>query len=138
MAILYGLLCALASGLRLVASAGHTRARKRYERLQTSFEDHENEAKAHEVAVGRPVDYGAQLRLLKAYDAKEAARLTWVRAAQRLEGRKAREQWLKDLSGKKLPYTFGLLDMALVVQALERLGLAPTLESLQTLVQSLS
>lgn len=124
MAFLYGLLRATAAALRLVAAAQHARARQRYEKLHRRFEDVEADCKAHEVRVGRPADYNAQLRLLKAFEAGEKARLKWVRAANRLERRKGRERWLKDVRGKKLPYTFGLVDMALVLHALDHL--APT------------
>lgn len=134
MAILYGLLRALASAMRLVASAGHARAKARYETLDTAFRAKEDECKAHEVAVGRPADYASQLRLLKAFEAKEKARQRWVRSAHKLEARERRVEWLKAMYGRKLPYTFGLLDMALVLHAIDRYGLGLSLDSLMTLV----
>lgn len=136
MAILYGLLRALVSMTCLVASAGHTRARKRYERLDAAFQERENECKAHEVAVGRPADYAAQLRLLKAFEEKERARKSWVRAARVLETRRRRADWLKSLSGRKVPYTFGLVDMALVLHMIDRLGLGVSVDDLVAYVQS--
>lgn len=123
MAFLYGLLRAVAAALRLVASARHGRVKARYEAAQRAFDEEENGCKAHEVAVGRPVDYAAQLRLLQAYQAKEKVRAKWIRAANRLEARKRRELWLKELSGKKIPYTFGLVDMAFVLHTMDRLGM---------------
>lgn len=134
MAILYGLLRALAWVMRLVASAGHARAKSRYERLERVFQEKENECKAHEVDVGRPADYASQLRLLKAYEAKEAARTRWVRAARKLEARQQRAEWLANLSGRKLPYAIGLVDMALVVFALEYFGNGLRVDELVTLV----
>lgn len=122
MAFLYGLLRAAAAAMRLVASRSHARAKKRYELTERKFSQVEGDCKAHEVRVGSPAGYNAQLRLLKAYETKERARGKWMRAANRLERRKRRELWLKELSGKKLPYTFGLVDMALVMHALDRFG----------------
>ena len=123
MAFLYGLLRAAAAAMRLVAAFRHTRAKNKYERLEQAFRTHEDDCKAHEVQFGRPVDYAAQLQLLKAFEAKEQARKKWVRAARRLDVRLRRESWLKELSGKKLPYTFGLVDMALVIHTLDKAGL---------------
>ena len=120
MAFLYGLLRAAAAAMRLVASHSHARAKKRYELKELKFSQVESDCKAHEVRVGSPAGYNAQLRLLKAYENKERARGKWLRAANRLERRKRREQWLKELSGKKLPYTFGLVDMALILHGLDR------------------
>jgi hypothetical protein len=96
--------------MRLTASVRQARAKDRYERAQNAFQKIETECKAHEVRVGRVVDFGDQLRLLKAYETSEQARGRWFRAARRLEARKAREAWLKQLNGRKLPYTFGLVD----------------------------
>jgi hypothetical protein len=122
MAFLYGLLRALAAAMRAVAALRHKRAKRSYERSEQAFQSLETECKAHEVRVGRPTDFGAQLRLLKAYEAKERDRARWVRAAHRLEARTGRERWLKDLSGRKLPYSFGLVDMAGVLYLADRLS----------------
>jgi len=123
MAFLYGLIRTLAALLRRSATLTHQRAKRGYEQLQTSFDELEHECKAHEVRFGRPVDYGAQLRLLKAYDVKEKARLKWVKAAHRMNARQTWENRIRAFSGKKLPYTFGLIDMAAVIQALDYLRL---------------
>lgn len=120
MAFVYGLLRALATGLRLLASARQARLKKRYERTETVFQELETDCKLSEVELGRPANFGAQLRLLKAYDAKEKARSRWMRAALRLENSKVREAWLKELRGRKIPYTLGLVDMATVVYVLDR------------------
>lgn len=135
MAFLYGLLRAAAAAMRLVASRLHARAKKRYENMERKFSLIEDDCKAYEVRVGSPARYNAQLRLLKAYETKERARTKWMRAANRLERRQRREQWLKELSGKKLPYSFGLVDMALVMHALDRLS-GFTVFELATLFES--
>jgi hypothetical protein len=123
MAFLYGLLRGWVGFLRRLAVWKHSRAKRSYERLENAFEELERDCKTHEVRMGRPVDYGAQLRLLKAFEAKEQARLAWVRSANKMNSRQAWDQRVRRFSGKKLPYTFGLLDMAALMQALDYLPL---------------
>ena len=122
MAFLYGLLRALATTLRKVAALRHTRAKDRYEDAEQTFRIIEADCKAYEVQVGRTNAFGSQLKLLKAYEAKETLRARWIRAAQKLEARNRQADWLKSLSGRKLPYTFGLVDMATVLYILDRFG----------------
>jgi hypothetical protein len=122
MAFLYGLLRALATGLRMLASGRQAHYKKRYERAENDFQGLEAECKAHEVEIGRPVNFSAQFRLMKAFEAKEKAREQWMRAARRLANFTVREDWLKDLRGRKIPYTLGLFDMASVMYAFDRFG----------------
>jgi hypothetical protein len=122
MVFLYGMLRSLISALRQMAAWKHARSQRIYERLQKAFSEAERDCKAHEVRVGRPVDYKSQLRLLKSYEASEAARGKWMRAAQKLGAWKAREAKVRAFSGKKLPYSFGLVDMALLLNVLDYLG----------------
>ncbi len=122
MAFLYGLLRALATTLRKVAALRHTRAKDRYELAEQTFQNLEADCKAHEVQVGRPTAFGSQLQLLKAYETKEKQRTRWIKSAQKLEARSRQADWLKSLSGRKLPYTFGLVDMATVLYVLDRVG----------------
>ncbi len=138
MAILYAMLRALVASMRLLASAAHSRARKHYERLESVFQQHETDCKAHEVDVGRPVDYASQLRLLKAFEAKEQSRKRWVRASTRLDRARQREEWVESLRGRKIPYTFGLIDMALVLNAIDRLGYGLTVEDLVAMVWTMN
>lgn len=108
--------------LRWIASARHSSTQRRYEQLQGEFERAEIDCKSTEVAVGRPMDYAAQLRLLKLFEAAEAARLTWVHRANKLNTWKLWEERIVAFRGRKLPYSFGLIDMALIMQAVDRLG----------------
>lgn len=119
MAFLYGFIRTLAALMRRAATLHHRRAQRWYEQLQASFDELERDCKTHEVRMGRPVEYGSQLRLLKAYEAKEKARLRWVKAAHKMNSRQRWEDRIRAFSGKKLPYTFGLVDMAAVMQALD-------------------
>jgi hypothetical protein len=119
MAFLYGLLRGWVGLLRRLAAWRHSRAKRLYERLEHAFAEVERDCKTHEVRMGRPVDYAAQLRLLKAFETKEHARLAWVKAANRMNSRQAWDQRVRRFSGKKLPYTFGLLDMAALMQAVD-------------------
>lgn len=119
MAFLYGLIRTLAALLRRAATVKHLRAQRTYEQFQGAFDELERECKAHEVRLGRPVDYAAQLRLLKAFEVKEKARLKWVTAAHKMNARQAWENRIRAFHGKKLPYTFGVIDMAAVFHVVD-------------------
>ena len=133
--LLYGILRGISALLRRVAEWKHTSAQNAYERVETLFRDLELSCKADEVALGRPLDYAQQLRLLKAYERREAARERWVRAAERMNRRKHVEGRVQSFSEMRLPYTFGLIDMAFILRVLDHLGLLPRIE--QPLLESL-
>lgn len=119
---LYGLARGLASTLRFWASYRHDRAKRRYEQLKQRFDRAERDCKAGEVSVGRPMDYAAQLQLLKLFEAVEAARLLWVRRANTLNARTRIGERIAAFQGRKLPYSLGLIDMALVMRVLDYFG----------------
>ena len=119
MALLYGLLCSWAVVLRNFAARKHSRLKKIYDQADSAFRETEQECKNHEVAVGRPADYHSQMKLLRQFDDKEQARTRWIAAQRVLQRRSRRSRKLRKLKGKRLPYTFGLLDMALVLKLLD-------------------
>jgi hypothetical protein len=123
MVLVYGLLRALATALRAVAAARHARAKRRYEQLADSFHELETSCKAHEVSVGRPADYASQLRLLQLFERTERARQRWVARVAALQKRVRYERAVRRFSGRKLPYTFGVIDMALLMKLAEVFGL---------------
>ena len=87
MAILYGTMISIARLWRWMAQLRYARLQRIYALLEDAFRVVESESKMDEVAMGRPADYAAQLKLLKSFEAKEAARLRWVRVAQKLKRR---------------------------------------------------
>lgn len=123
MMLIYGALRGIASMLRVLAERRHNKTKAAYESAEETFSSIENNCKAEEVAIGRPLDYPGQLRLLKAFESKEIARKQWVKTAEKLNRRKMVEDKIRAFSGLKLPYTFGLVDMALVLRFVEELGL---------------
>lgn len=138
MALLYALICSWAVVLRKFAARKHTRLKRAYDQIDTAFRTLEQECKSHEVAIGSPADYHSQMKLLRLFDHKEKARERWIAAGNKLKKRKRRERKLRKFSGRKLPYTFGLLDMALLfklIDAGQRLG-GWNLSSLIETVQS--
>ena len=122
MLFVFSLIRGSAAVLRKLAAARHERAQRFYETRQTEFDRAEQDCKAGEVRVGRPMDYPAQLRLLKLYEAAEQARQRWMRRAQSLNSRRQWEERVLAFRGRKLPYTFGLIDMALVMQVVDQFG----------------
>ena len=135
MMLLYGLLCSISAFVRRLAEWKHARLRKAYESAETIFRDLENVCKADEVALGRPVDYAGQLRLLKAYEKRELAKTRWVKAAEALNSRKSVDRQVKSFRSMRMPYTFGLIDMAFLMRVLDQLGLLPRID--QPLFESL-
>lgn len=135
MMLLYGILRGISAFIRRLAEWKHARMQKAYETAEVSFRELECSCKADEVALGRPLDYAQQLRLLKAYERREIARDKWVCAAERMASRKTVEGKVRSFSSMRLPYTFGLLDMAFIMRMLDHLGLLPRIE--QPLLETL-
>ena len=122
MAILYGLISSMLSMLRKMTQWRHDRLQRRYEQLDGEFNKLERNCKAEEVRLGRAVDYRSQLELLKGYDAKEEARRLWVYMAGKLSSRKRWESRLREFSGRKLPYSLGMIDTMLAMRLFDELG----------------
>ena len=70
MALLYGMICSWVVVLRKFAAWKHDRLKKNYAAAADSFKVTETDCKNDEVAMGRPADYGVQLRLMKQFDDK--------------------------------------------------------------------
>ena len=119
MAILFAMLCGWVVVLRKFASRKHDRLKNKYETVNESFQLVERDCKNDEVAVGRPGSYSAELRLMKLYESVEQAKQNWIAASQKLVKRQKMEERLKGLRGRKIPYTFGLLDMAVVIKGID-------------------
>ena len=125
MMLLYAILRGISALIRRVAEWNHTRTQTAYELAENVFREMETVCKADEVAMGRPLDYSQQLKLLKAYERREIARERWVSAARRMNARKSVEGKVRSFSSMRLPYSFGLLDMAFIMRILDQLGLWP-------------
>lgn len=132
--LLYGLVRCIAVTLRWNAQRAHDKAQSAYEKMQVLFNKLETDCKAEEVSLGRPMAYTGQIRLLKAFENAEASRLRWVKSAARLTRRKKIEDKLNGFESAKLPYTFGLLDMAGALRAVDYFGVTPELSNIVTTV----
>lgn len=126
--LLYGLLRGISALLRRFVEWKHDRAQWAYEVAETAFRDLEGSCKADEVSLGRPIDYAAQLKLLKAYERRELAKQRWVHAAERLNRSRTADDNVRSFSQMRLPYTFGLLDMAFIMRVLDHFGVLPNIE----------
>ena len=118
-ALIYTAMCSWIVVLRKLASWKHNRLKARYEKTNEAFRKLERECKNDEVAVGRPAAYSAQLKLMKLYEALESAKKRWRVAKTKLNKRQKLEGKLKALRGRKIPYSFGLLDMAIVMKVVD-------------------
>ena len=119
MALLYGMFCGWIVVLRRLAARKHNRLKKNYETADQAFRHVERECKDEEVVVGRPAAYSAQLKLMKLYEGLDRAKTRWIAAKQKLQKRQRTEARIKSLKGRKIPYTFGLLDMAVVLKGID-------------------
>lgn len=119
MALIYAMLTSWIVVLRKLASWKHNRLKARYELANNSFDKLERNCKNDEVAVGRPAAYKAQLKLMKLYETLESAKQRWLASRKKLDKRKKLEEKLKALRGRKIPYSFGLLDMAILMKAID-------------------
>lgn len=119
MALIYGLMRSLAVALFKYAAWQHNRIKRQFEKLDADFRLLETDCKAEEVRLGRPVDFASQLKLLKQFEKREAARQTWIRSSKKMQKRKKLASKVRSFSGRKLPYTFGLIDMALLMRLIE-------------------
>jgi hypothetical protein len=119
MALLYGMFCGWIVVLRKLALRKHNRLKKNYETAEKAFRHVERDCKNDEVAVGRPGAYSAQLKLMKRYEAVDFAKTRWIAAKRKLGKRERIEGKVKSLKGRKIPYTFGLLDMAVIVKGVD-------------------
>jgi hypothetical protein len=135
MMLLYGVIRGISALLRRYVEWMHKRAQNAYELAETAFGELEASCKAEEVALGRPIDYASQLKLLKAYERREAAKQRWVNAAARSGRSKSAEDRLRSFSQMRLPYTFGLIDMAFLMRVLDHFGVLPQFE--QPLIKAL-
>jgi len=122
MALVYALVRTIAVFLRKRAEYAHSRVKKAYEATQEKFSELEHRCKADEVSVGRPVSYPVQIELLKSYESNERARQRWLAADKKLKRRRWIEKRISDFSGRKIPYTFGVIDMALIIKVLDFVG----------------
>lgn len=128
MMLLYGVIRSMSAILRRYVEWMQARAQRSYELAETAFHELESNCKADEVALGRPWDYAAQLKLLKAYERREAAKQRWVRASERRNRSRSAEARVRRFSEMRLPYTFGMIDMACLMRALDHFGLLPSFE----------
>lgn len=135
MVLIYGMVCAVAVALAKFAAWQLSKAKQRLETEDALFNELELICKSDEVETGQAAGLTAQLRLMKQFEKREVANSKWKRRAvvsaryQRVAG------WLAGLSGKKLPYMMGLLDMAFAIKVLESfMGSPVNWESLSNLV----
>lgn len=113
MALLYGLLRAIAFALTKKATWKNRRAKSRLEKADKAFREIENACKAEEVASGRPANFASQFKLMKLFEVRDRANERWKIAANRMKKRTQLTNRLKGFSGRKLPYAIGLIDMGL-------------------------
>ena len=87
MALLYGLLRVIAFALMKKATWKHRRAKSRLEKADKAFREIENSCKAEEVASGRQANFASQFKMMKLFEARDAANARWKFAANKMRKR---------------------------------------------------
>jgi hypothetical protein len=100
------------------------RTKRSYEWAETAFRDAERRGKLDEVQLGRPIGYADQLRLLKAFEIREARKAQWTRAANGLARADRTWQVLRKLQGRRASYLSGVFDAGLTWLACHKLSVA--------------
>ena len=138
MVLIYGMVCAVAVALAKITAWQLARAKSHLESEDALFGELELNCKADEVESGRAVGLTSQLRLMKQFEKRETASANWQRRALTAARYQRVAKWLTGLSGKKLPYTMGLMDMAFGMKVLEAfLGSPITWDTVTQLVARL-
>ena len=119
MALIYGMFCGWVMVLRKLNTWKRNRRKTIYEAAILAFQNCEQECKNQEVVLGRPSDYHSQFRLMQLFFESENARQRWLQSEKQLTRHKHQVRKMRKLAGKKLPYTFGLLDMAFAFKLLD-------------------
>jgi hypothetical protein len=123
MILLYTALSALTLVVRCLVGMRAWLAKRVYARAEERFRLAEQDCKAKEVRLGRPMDYLSQLRLLKAFERRESTRSRWVSASNRYALVSRFFTALRHFHGRRTSYVSGVLDTGLLLVLLTKLGL---------------
>lgn len=115
MALFYLLMRAIAYAMLKTATWKHRRTKTKLEKADELFKRIENSCKAEEVANGRPANFASQFKLMKLFEFRDEANDRWKAAATRLKQRQRFTTRLKTVTGRKMPYAVGLVDMTLAL-----------------------
>lgn len=119
MALIYGLIHAFSAMVLKWAKWKNARAMKRLEAIDVQYRKQELQCKGKEVSTGRPATMLAQMKLMRLIEQRDDADNKFKSTATQLNRRQRFHKSVVDFQGKKLPYSLGLIDMALVMKLAE-------------------
>ena len=122
MVLIYGLLCAIAVVFAKLASRQQVKAKAKLATVDKRFKDCESDCKAEEVRSGRQAGLALQMKMMKAFEQREAANTVWKRKALKEARYQKLSRWLTNLAGRKVAYAGGLIDTMVAIAGAEMLN----------------
>ena len=122
MLLIYGLLCAMAVVFAKLATRQQAKAKAKLETVDKRFSECESNCKAEEVRTGRQAGLALQMKMMKAFEQREAANKVWKRKALKEARYQKLSRWLTNFAGRKLAYAGGLIDTMVALVGAEVLS----------------
>ena len=122
MVLIYGLLCAIAVVFAKLASRQQVKAKAKLTTVDKQFKECESDCKAEEVRSGRQAVLALQMKLMKAFEQREADNVVWKRKAMKEARYQKLSRWLTNRAGRKLAYAGGLIDTMVAIAGAEMLN----------------
>ena len=94
MVLIYGLLCAMAVVFAKLATRQQTKAKAKLATADKRFRDSESDCKAEEVRSGRQAGLASQMKMMKAFEQREAVNAVWKRKALKQARYQKLSRWL--------------------------------------------
>ena len=122
MVLIYGLLCAMAVVFAKLATRQQVKAKAKLATVDKQFKDCESDCKAEEVRSGRQAGLALQMKMMRAFEQREAANAVWKRKALKEARYQKLSRWLTNLAGRKVAYAGGLIDTMVAIAGAEMLN----------------
>lgn len=122
MVLIYGLLRAMAVVFAKLATRRQVSAKAKLATADKQFRDCESDCKAEEVRSGRQAGLALQMKMMKAFEQREAVNAVWKRKALKEARYQKLSRWLANFAGRKMAYVGGLVDTMVAIAGTEVLS----------------
>ena len=122
MVLIYGLLRAMTVVFAKLATRQQVKAKTKLATADKRFRDSESDCKAEEVRSGRQAGLASQMKMMKAFEQREAVNAVWKRKALKEARYQKLSRWIGNFAGRKLAYVGGLVDTMVLIAGAEVLS----------------
>ena len=122
MVLIYGLLRAMTVVFAKLATRRQVKAKAKLATADKQFRDFESDCKAEEVRSGRQAGLASQMKMMKAFEQREAVNAVWKRKALKEARYQKLSRWMGNFAGRKLAYVGGLVDTMVLIAGTEALS----------------